>query len=121
MSSDLEYLCKQSEVWTKPVVSQGGNNFERTDQAHIQSRVGFSRGSDRAYEQDQACTDGSNYFIHCDERGLARGSKKPKSGEWECQLQVDEKYHEMTMLCHKGMLMIRHREAADVPFVIFDK
>ena len=27
----------------------------------------------------------------------------------------------MTMLCHKGMLLVRHREAPDVPFVIFDK
>ena len=25
------------------------------------------------------------------------------------------------MLCHKGLLLVRHREAPDVPFVIFSK
>ena len=27
----------------------------------------------------------------------------------------------MTMLCHDGLLLVRHRDAPDVPFVVWDK
>ena len=50
-------------------------DYSREDEKTIQSRVSFDHGSDRAHEQDQMCTNGTDWFIYSDSRGLSRGSK----------------------------------------------
>ena len=88
----------------------------------MQSRVSFDRGSDRAHSQDQFVTDGTKWFIYSDSRGLSRGSKERETGMWSCERQTsDESLKEITMLCHAGELLVRHRDVPDVPFVVFSK
>ena len=33
----------------------------------------------------------------------------------------ENKPQELTMLCHKGLWLVRHLEAPDVPFEVYDK
>ena len=95
----------------------GNGDFSQLDNVTVQSRVSFSSGSDRAHDHDQITTDGEKWFIYCDERGLTRGSKNQDSQEWSCEHQTDDhSFKEMTMLCHNGNLLIRHRDAPNVPF-----
>ena len=70
------------------------------------------------------CTDGEKWFIYNDERGMTRGNKVPKTGEWSCEKQVsDPTYRGMTMFCHLGQLLVRHDHAdvSDVAFIEVDK
>ena len=78
LTDELEFFCKQSEIFKKPLGEGSGSGFECEDQTTIQSRVSFDRGSDRATETDQLCTDGHKWFIWSDQRGLTRGHKTPK-------------------------------------------
>ncbi len=87
LTDELEFFCKQSEVFKKPLGEGSGSGFECTEQSTIQSRVSFDRGSDRATETDQLCTDGHKWFIWSDQRGLSKGSKTPKEGNWSCVQQ----------------------------------
>lgn len=101
----------------------GGNPYTRQEEEHIQSRVDHNNGSDRAQEWDQAATDGTKWYIYSDTRGISRGAKGPKTGTWTSEsVYTDDKcWNEMTMLCHDGCLLVRHSDAADVPFQVFSK
>ena len=99
------------------MIEGASGDYEMKDHEHIQSRVGFSQGSDRAQETDRLCTDGSKWFIYSLERGLSRGSKAVNQGTWECEHQdMNTSYKEMSMVCHAGLLLVRHKDAPDVPF-----
>lgn len=54
---------------------------------------------------------------------MSRGNKVAKTGVYETE-QVftnDKSWNEMTMLCHDGLLLVRHATASDVPFEEFSK
>jgi len=85
LSRLLAFFCKQKEVWKKPIGEGRSGDYDLKDKHTIQSRVGFSRGSDRAHEDNAFCTDGSNWFIYDHDRGLSRGRKAPESCEWSCE------------------------------------
>ena len=121
VSRSLEFFCKQTEVFKKPLGDGKSGAYERQEHHTVQSRVGYSRGSDRAHEDNAFCTDGSHWYIYDHDRGLSRGSKAPESCEWSCMNQDDDtSYRQLTMFCHQGQLLVRMEQNPDAAFVRFD-
>ena len=67
LTSDLEFFCKQSEVFKPPIDTDGqGGGFTRENQEMVQSRVSFDQGTDQAQDDDAFCTDGQKWYIYSD-------------------------------------------------------
>jgi hypothetical protein len=82
----------------------------------------FGPYSNRSVESNSFCTDGDLWFVNDADRGLCSGRKAAGSGEWDYKACYnDEKFHEMTMFCHKGSLLVRCTKFKDAAFVLFDK
>ena len=67
-------------------------------------------------------TDGTKWFMYRQISGFTRANKQPETGQWETDKTTENKdLAEMTMLCHRDFLFVRHKDAPNVPFVKFDK
>ena len=88
----------------------------------IQNSVNYEASDQTCKEEDQFVSDGDKYFVCSWNRGMNRGSRDGVSHTWSFEKKVSEnKPLEATMLIHNNLWLVRHKNAPDVPFEVFDK
>ena len=67
-------------------------------------------------------TDGTYWFYYSKDRGLQRARKEAATGKLEREEVCSPgDLLAVQLLCHKGLLLVRHKGAPTAPFEVFDK
>ena len=99
-----------------------GSSLNWEEKNTVQSDVNFG-GLDRTTkEEDQLVSDGEKYFIWSHDRGFSRGSRRQEANTWDHEkTESSDNKREVTMLIYKDLWLVRHKDAPDVPFEVWDK
>ena len=94
--------------------------FEMANRNSVE--VNEASDSYRVESSDKFVTDGTNWFFYNAKHGIQKATKIPETGKYlRDNLKSNKKFTGCTMLCHQGLILVRHKAAESVPFEVINK